>query len=139
MGSARGSLEFLQRAAHEVGGIDGGQQIVQPIVGHDGAEAVRVTLHPVGHVPAITGAGGGDTRRIHIRPGKRCINRLHLVLIRSAAPLSLDRVHELEPEARGTVKVGFDDHVTGRREYLRVPAIVELVVPCCLRPAVHEQ
>src|SRR2546430_15237797 len=31
-----GALELLQRAAHEIGGIDCGQQIVQPIVGHDG-------------------------------------------------------------------------------------------------------
>jgi type II secretory ATPase GspE/PulE/Tfp pilus assembly ATPase PilB-like protein len=85
-------------------------------VGHDGAEAVRVTLDPVGHVPTITGAGGGDTRRIHVWPGERGIHCLHLVLIRGAAPLSLDRVHELESEARGTVKVGLDDHVTCRRE-----------------------
>src|SRR5262249_42823732 len=63
----------------------------------------------------------------------------HLILVRRTAPLPLDRVLEFQAKARGAVKIRRDDDISGRGKELRIPAIVELVLPSVLRPAVHHE
>src|SRR5690349_2171414 len=79
------------------------------IVRHDALEAVGVAHDPVDHPSAETRTQSALTLLIDKRIVLLgVVQSLHQVVIRSAAPVAINRVNELLPIAGRAVKVDFD-------------------------------
>ena len=97
--------------------------------------AIQLTMKPPYEPPQA--ATRDPSRKLYVF--KRMIEPLHQVFVDAAGPVLADLVGELLAVAGRAPRVDRHHGIARRGEHLVVPAIVPLVVPGSLRPAVDQE
>src|ERR1700733_1495318 len=96
-----------------LGSPPGGFGIEHAIVRPQTLESIGVPKYPVDGVSAVAGSQGALPVFVDERISLlRVVEPLHQILIRSAAPVTVDGVDELLPVAGRAVEVDHDDHIS---------------------------
>ena len=132
------AFELPLREPHLFGHAVHRLEVVDAGVRHQGAETIGVAEDPVDHVAAEGAAGSADAATVDEGHRGQGIHAVHDVVVRLAAPVSGDFLHEFLPVPVRATGIRHEDYVPARGEDLRVPAIGPRVSPSSLRSAMDQ-